>query len=219
MGQYYRPCVLKKNWKTAKQPVAATLLCYDFDNGAKLMEHSWIGNGLVRRIEYLLANDFNGYPFVWCGDYADTIETHAGIHDFYTDANYFIYKDYDGDSDDTTAKYYALKGTIPQLWDGEGKYNPYQYIPYYKYLVNYTKKEYCIMPKHTQKKYQVNPLPLLTCSGNGLGGGDFTLVKRSYNYKTDNRIGSWAFDRIGLSNDKNDIKGFKKIKSYFPSDI
>lgn len=210
MGQYYRPCVLKKNWKTAKQPVTASLLCYDFNNGAKLMEHSWIGNGLVRRIEYLLANEFKGYPFVWCGDYADEVKTHKGVHDFYTDANHFIYKDYDSCCDDITAKYHALMGTIPQLWDGEGKYNPYQYIPYYKYLVNYTKKEYCIMPKHTQKKYQVNPLPLLTCSGNGRGGGDYGIE--------DKRVGSWAFDRIGFTNSKRDIKGFKEIDGFFEND-
>ena len=210
MGQYYRPCVLKKNWKTAKQPVAASLLCYDFDNGAKLMEHSWIGNGLVRRIEFLLANEFKGYPLVWCGDYADEMETRTGSHDFYTDANRFIYKDYDGDSDDTTAKYYALKGTIPQLWDGKGVFNPYQYIPYYKYLVNYTKKEYCIMPKKKKGEWQVNPLPLLTCNSNGRCGGDYRIE--------DERVGSWAYNRIGLTNSKRDIKGFKEIDGFFEED-
>lgn len=201
MGQYYRPCVLKKNWRTAKQPVSATLLCHDFNNGAKLMEHSWIGNGLVRRIEFLLANEFKGYPFVWCGDYADEIKTRTGIHDFYNDANCFI---------NTTAKYYALKGTIPQLWNGEGEYNPYQYIPYYKYLVNYTKKEYCIMPKEKKGEWQVNPLPLLTCNSNGRGGGDYGIE--------DDRVGSWAYNRIGLTNSEKEIEGFKEIDGFFERD-
>lgn len=34
MGQYYRNTFLKKNWKTAKQPVKASLRPYDFVNGA-----------------------------------------------------------------------------------------------------------------------------------------------------------------------------------------
>lgn len=210
MGQYYRPSILKKNWKLAKQPVAATLLCYDYNNGAKLMEHSYIGNGLVRRIEFLLANEFKGYPLVWCGDYADEVTTRTGEHDVYTDANRFIYKHYDSDCDDTTAKYYALKGIIPQLWDGKGAFNPYQYIPYYKYLVNYTKKEYCVMPKNKKGKWQVNPLPLLTCNSNGRGSGDYGIE--------DERVGSWAFDRIGLTNDIKEVKGFKVISGIFALD-
>lgn len=213
MGQYYRPCILKKNWKTAKNTVKASILCYDVNNGAKLMEHSYIGNGLVRRIEYLLANDFNGYPFVWCGDYADTIETKTGSHDFYADANHFIYKDYESDDDDRSKAYNALMENTPRVWKDSdtGDYDPYRNIPYYKYLINYSKKEYCIMPKKKKGVWQVNPLPLLTCRGNGLGSGDYTRI--------DGRIGIWAFDRIGLSNDKNNIKGFKRISGVFKMDL
>ena len=211
MGQYYRPCVLKKNWKQAKNVVKATLDSWDFDNGLKLMEHSWIGNGLVRRMEYLLANQFKGYPFVWSGDYADTVVTKKGNHNIYDESNDFIYKNPNSERDfEKSALYKKLLNAIPNFWDGEGEFNPYENIPYYRYLVNYSKKEYCVMPKHNSSKLIVNPLPILTCDGNGRGGGDYRIE--------DERIGSWAFDRIGLTNDNNEIVGFKEIDGFFEED-
>ena len=200
MGQYYIPSVLRKNWKTAKNPVLVSLKCYDFGNGAKLMEHSYIGDRFVRSMEFLLANDFKGHPFVWCGDYADHVETKTGEHDIYRDASLFIYEDYDSPTNDKKSrKYLALKDSIPAMpeWKEGEKWNPYETIPYYKYLVNYTKKQYCIVPEFDINEHQVHPLPLLTCSGNGRGGGDYRL--------DDERVGIWAFDRIGLTNDEDEV--------------
>jgi hypothetical protein len=213
MGQYFNPSILKKNWKTAKNPVLVSLKCYDFGNGAKLMEHSYIGNSFVRSMEYLLANDYKGHPFVWCGDYADHIETKTGDHDIYHDASLFIYEDYDSPTNDKKSrKYLALKDSIHAMpEDVEGKvWNPYETIPYYKYLVNYTKKQYCIVPEFSTDEYQVHPLPLLTCSGNGRGGGDYGI--------DDERVGIWAYDRIGLTNDEIEISGFKEINGVFELD-
>jgi len=213
MGQYYNPSILKKNWKTAKNPVAASLRCYDYGNGAKLMEHSYIGNDLVRSIEYLLANQFKGHAFVWCGDYADEVETKTGTHDIFCDAGRFIYEDYDSSTNDRKAKRYeALQGTIPAMpeWKEGVEWNAYETIPYYKYLVNYSKKQYCTIPVNDNDKYQVHPLPLLTCSGNGRGGGDYNLE--------DDRIGIWAYDRIGVTNSKKEIEGMTEISGFFKLD-
>lgn len=216
MGQYYRPSVLRKNWKTAKNPVIASLLCYDFDNGAKLMEHSYVSTWLSRSVEYLLANQFKGYPFVWAGDYADEVETKTGKHDIYTDAERFIYKDYDSDSNVKSKAYVRLRASIPVMYQGEewslnkeDDFNPYMNYPYYRYLVNFTKKEYCIMPKYSKKEWRINPLPLLTCSDNG-GGGSYG--------RDDNRVGSWAYDCIGMTNDKKEVEGFTQISGVFKLD-
>jgi hypothetical protein len=212
MGQYYNPCVLKKNWKTAKNPVCVSLKCYDYGNGAKLMEHSYIGNSFVRSMEFLLANVFNGNPFVWVGDYADHVETRTGEHDIYSDAGHYLYEDYDSPNNTNKSKAYeALRGTIPAMpeWKEGQVWDAYETIPYYKYLVNYTKKQYCIIPKN-KKGWQVHPLPLLTCSGNGRGGGDYCLE--------DKRVGSWAYDRIGITNDRAMFKGFKQISGIFKMD-
>ena len=64
MGQYYRPISLEK-----KESVCS----HDYDNGLKLMEHSWIGNDFVNVIEHLIAEDgpWFGTRIVWAGDYAE----------------------------------------------------------------------------------------------------------------------------------------------------
>jgi hypothetical protein len=103
--------------------------------------------------------------------------------------------------------------SIPAMpeWEEGVVWNPYKTIPYYKYLVNYSKKQYCTIPVNDNNKWQVHPLPLLTCSGNGRGGGDYRLE--------DERVGSWAFDKIGLTNNSSEIKGFKRISGIFKYDI
>ena len=200
MGQYYHPLVLKKGWKQAKSPVKVSLSCYDFNhNGAKLMEHSYVGNSFVKAVEHLLANDYKGYPFVWIGDYADSVETKTGTHNLYNDASDFIYEDYDSVyNDGFTYAYETLKDSIPSD------------VCYYKYLVNYTKKEYCVIPEKKEGIWQVHPLPLLTCNGNGRGGGDYGL--------DDERVGIWAFNKIGITNDESEIVGFKEISGFFELD-
>jgi hypothetical protein len=43
----------------------------------------------------------------------------------------------------------------------------------------------------------INPLPLLTACGNGLGGGDYRGTMM-------NAVGAWAFDEIEFTFDKPD---------------
>lgn len=72
MGQYYRGAILgKTSKKRNKFIVRKAFCCYVHENGAKLMEHSYVGNYYVKEYEHSLANEFDGYPFVWVGDYAD----------------------------------------------------------------------------------------------------------------------------------------------------
>jgi hypothetical protein len=197
MGQYYNAVVLKKNWKQAKNPVEAPLRPRDFGrNGAKIMEHSYVGNKFVNAVAYLLANQYKGYPFVWVGDYADSVMTNTGEHNIYDDADTFIYKD--ENYEDYTKRYNELKAGIPDE------------AHHYKYVVNYTKKQYCIIPKYKEGAWVIHPLPLLTSSGNGRGGGDYEV--------DDERVGMWAFDRIGITDDKAEIAGFKQISGYFKPD-
>ena len=198
MGQYYKACVLKKNWKQAKNTIEVALSSYDFKNGAKLTEHSYIGNPYVRSVEHLLSDKFKGYPFVWCGDYADKVEGAFGSHNIYDEAYEWLEKDNKN-----------LLAKIPKVWDDKNV-TPYDSIPYFKYLVNYTKKEYCVIPRHNKRVWKAHPLPLLTAFGNGRGGGDY--------YIEDERVGIWAFDRIGVTNNKDEILNFKKIDEFFELD-
>ena len=211
MGQYYRPCILKKNWKTAKNPVECSLSPYDFCNGAKLMEHSYAGNGYVGAVCHLLACMYNGHPFVWCGDYADNQITKAypkGKKDEDGNEGVWLY----GVASDL-CKEDNIQLLVKNLLAND------DHKKQYAYAVNYTKREYVKIPKFNKKEWRVHPLPLLCCDGNGRGLGDYHLHTETYDYETDKRIGSWAYDRIGVTNSPKVIEGFKEIDGYFEIDF
>lgn len=199
MGQYYRPVILKESWRKNQKPVAASLLCYDYGwVGAKLMEHSYVSNELVEDMVALLGTKYKGHPFVWVGDYADMKKVNGRNMDMYTEANHFIYKDYEGDWD-------KKSGAYKRLWRTKDWYRHD-----FTYLVNYDRKEYCVIPKRDPDNHVVHPLPLLTASGNGRGGGDYGLKDR--------RVGRWAYNRIGATSDVNELEGFKEIDGFFKLD-
>ncbi|MGW5441424.1 hypothetical protein [Nocardia asteroides] len=64
MGQYYRPVFLEDQGNA----ITGWLSCYDYGNGAKLMEHSWVGNEFMTAVESQLSTPTR---LVWAGDYAD----------------------------------------------------------------------------------------------------------------------------------------------------
>jgi hypothetical protein len=145
---------------------------HHYSNGAKLMEHSYIGNNFVEAVEFLLINDgednsrWSGNRIVWAGDYADA-EPNKG-NNLYMLAN--------GD---------GLKMLIEASPSN------------YNYLINWDKKQYVDKskcPKFGENNdWQIHPLPLLTADGNGRGGGDY--------HGENEYVGTWARDRISLTQD------------------
>ena len=73
------------------------------------------------------------------------------------------------------------------------------------YIVNHSKNLYVSKRQSIKDKdgWQIHPLPLLTCEGNGQGGGDF------FGEDPKNLIGSWARDVISIENLKP--KGYKEL--------
>jgi len=75
MGQYFHAGVneLKKCVNT-----------HDYLNGAKLMEHSWIGNNYVNVVEKLIAPDgkWFGKSLTWGGDYAEKGDVNPDTYDY-----------------------------------------------------------------------------------------------------------------------------------------
>jgi len=69
MGQYYRACTKKESSKTW-----GAMISYDYGNGAKLMEHSYIRNPYVSAVMDKLFR--NPLQLVWAGDYADKEDEH-----------------------------------------------------------------------------------------------------------------------------------------------
>lgn len=189
MGQYYHPISLERK---------ESVYSHDYNNGLKLMEHSWIGNEFVNVVENLIAEGglWYGTRLVWAGDYADPeIDEEGNV----------IQYEYDGKMYDKT------------LYDmyGDNKIKPTfdKKIRNFRYVINMDTKEFVDMKKvplcdtwidpDTKKEYPyyIHPLPLLTCEGNGRGGGDY--------HKESPLIGSWARNRVTVSTRKP--KGYKEI--------
>ena len=171
MGQYYKPCVMDR----AKKAVVASLHPHNFMNGAKLTEHSYVGNNLVNAAMRLISV-YKGKPFVWCGDYAD---------------ERFVNKA--GEKVNTYTL--ALMGdslTPKEVSELGGESN-------FKYIVNYTKREYVKVPEKVKNELVFHPLPLLTADGNQRGGGD-------YWGENSDLVGIWAYDRIGVTNKRPHYK-------------
>lgn len=168
MGQYYKPMSLdKKEW----------IYSHAYDNGLKLMEHSYLGNNFVALVEELLKPQgaWNKTRIVWAGDYADDEPETDWLNkgEEYPDKNL-----------------YSIIGTS----EHEIKPLEVERDKEYKYLCNHTKKEFVNYDKvdglSDKWNTTIHPLPLLTCEGNGRGGGDF--------HKEDERIGMWARDVLSL---------------------
>lgn len=204
MGQYYRGAILKINHKLAKNPILFALSPYNFGNGAKLMEHSYIGNNYVDAYITMLSESdgiYFGYPFAWVGDYADAVKEKE---------YYYLAREEEGKS---FKEYNGIKKRAKER--------------YYKYFINFSKREYVVMPINGPEKWLINPypslnpekwlmnpLPLLTAYGNGRGCGD-------YYGKNAKDVGRWAFDKIGFTNDEAHINvpGMKEIKLDFEADF
>lgn len=228
MGQYYKCVVLKNDWKETNKPVRAALSSYDFDNGAKLMEHSYVHNKYVSAFMHLvheLDTDRTGLPCVWCGDYADTFAT-EGLplierinHD--TQESEFVggfqaYNeacDWMNEYNDNKSEEYL---DVIELVKDAPKHN-------YNYIINHTKKQYVEVPKYDKTKWQIHPLPILLSDGCSRGSGDYCneicinpeetdYCKRKYVKKHNAQfVGLWAYDTISVTNRKADTEGYTKI--------
>ena len=207
MGQYYRGVVLGKTTKKSKKIIVKqSFCCYAHDNGAKLMEHSYVGNWYVKEYEYALANEFYGFPFVWAGDYAD--DKYDTL--VYEKAVQFISKKttknarslgYRKVKNPKWFKEYVKNGEYASESDMAVKI-PYEELKdkTYKYIINFDKKVYVCIPEKKgvdeNGNYQltIHPLPLLCADGNQRGGGDYYGTNETL-------VGSWAYDRIGVSDE------------------
>lgn len=53
-----------------KDGTKRSALAHNFDNGLKLMEHSWVGNRFVNAVMYEMVD--NPVRLAWVGDYSDS---------------------------------------------------------------------------------------------------------------------------------------------------
>lgn len=136
MGQYFK--AVNVDTKKSLHP-------HDFENGAKLMEHSWVGNNFVRCVEGLISSEWSwfGHKLIWAWDYADPIK--------WKTENWYS----------TVEKNEKL---LPNL------VRDYRFLlNHTKWL--YVDKSILLS---NDDWLTIHPLPLLTCESNGRWGGDYS---------------------------------------------
>lgn len=162
MGQYYLAVNLSK--KEYLEP-------HDYDNGAKLMEHSYLGNDFVGAVLKLMKKEWKEDRVVWMGDYFEKDE----IPEIPVDWGIII------------EKYKKISPKKADVKTG--------------FLNNHDQKLSIDLSKvkaYEDKEdigWELNPLPLLTALGNGRGGGDFNNEEH-YLFEL---IGTWAGDKLSYS--------------------
>jgi len=152
-----------------------SIYTHDYNSGLKLMEHSYLGNAVMNVVENLLSpvGDWYKCKLVWAGDYAE----------------------------EEKQRHKNIYNLI------EKKITPIESKSFYRYIINHTKKLYIDKDKIKEDEdstgLKIHPLSLLTCEGNGRGGGDY--------YKEDIRIGNWSRNVISVENkipkNYNEING------------
>jgi hypothetical protein len=147
---------------------------WDYKTGAKLMEHSWMKDDFVKTVEGLLVEGGK-----WFG-------------------NRIVWA---GDYADEEPN---EQNNLYHLLDKRKKLQPKTSGEYYRYIINIDDWEYIDKQKvPNDDGWMIHPLPLMTCEGNGRGGGDFR------NDDPNGLIGRWARKRIMVQ--KKKPKNMKEI--------
>lgn len=188
MGQYYCATTIDKEGKLTVYSLQPTIFKetrnYDYYNGIKLMEHSWVGNSFTDFFSKLIYK--KPIAVAWVGDYANDAkeQTYECNPDFRIPCEQ--YEDF----------YKAVWSDDSEHVDFEIGKRHFNYRG--KYLVNHTKKCYFSMTPFAHKKseWTIYPVSLLCAVGNGLGGGDYHK-----NSPDSHLVGSWALDIISIEDE------------------
>lgn len=205
MGQYYKPIILANDKKT----ILSFMYSHDYENGLKLMEHSYLSNKFVGAFESQLIG--NPQRVVWAGDYAD---------EEYTETVKRLENEHEFEKRQSLEKN-AGKLLKPKMITEKNEINLYSLceqslrvkpkatVVKERYIVNHDKKQFIDKKKvlvtdvyHDKKTgkdwtFKIHPLPLMTCEGNNRGGGDF-YPDETRNQGNTALIGTWARDLISI---------------------
>lgn len=153
---------------------------------AKLTEHGWFRNPFCEAIAEKLVD--TPTRVCWVGDYAERKEC----------------EDLGFDYDDVWPEDKHVGETVNRTSFR---------LSSMKYLVNCDRKQVVNIKEYAGRSskdgWVLNPIAILTCLGNGRGGGDYHPNKKS----TPSYVGRWAMDRIYLTNEKPE--GFSTIHPVF----
>lgn len=189
MGQYYRPVVGDVSGKDIT--VYGRSVDGKYVGGAKLMEHSWIGNPCMECVAKLLYK--NPQRLAWIGDYAKQSDFEgvfkAGRH-----------------IEDSVAV-----PDVEKVWEIETPpgFKSDERIDFldHKYFVNHEQKKYLDIDEYRDRSALegddcIHPISLLTAIGNGRGGGDF------FNRIQMKFVGIWSWNLVSVEDEP--LQGFEK---------
>ena len=205
MGQYYIPVIISGNKRMR-------LYSHQYDNGIKLMEHSYIGNNFMNAVCSLLLD--RPAKVAWIGDYSadftedmEPYETKLPQKKFmriynatWTSKKREYVKPEPMQMDIDTALGWWLVNHTQKIALDLGKY----------VAENKWRKAWKDWKTGETEEYDmcVHPLSLLTACGNGRGGGDYHDCHPDYD-----KVGTWAFDRIQLMTEKPN--GYAEVTYHF----
>ena len=187
MGQYYRVLEKENNKRLIVYNRNIIVDGKEEYMVAKLTEHSWWYNPFVNAVCEKIYNDARKSRIIWMGDYAKQFASNLeGTHNGLTPLKIRRYHKRCWATDSTTFSIPSTEFTL------EGKY-----------LINHTKKEYINCSTYFENSVMtdnwcMHPLPLLTCIGNGYGGGDYKSPTLGSSIEL---VGMWAWDEISIDDD------------------
>jgi hypothetical protein len=193
MGQYYRPVSIEKQ---------QSIYSHDYDNGLKLMEHSWIGNNFMQAVEGLIkrGGKWHGTRIVWAGDYADNEPTKPGEDE--QNLYSLFHENSIKPPVEKRRKTQAPLRFLKNLDTGE-------FVDLNKVPVTDTSTWTDDDGKTHSFDFRIHPLSLMTCEGNGRGGGDFHHGGRGSG--NGELIGKWARNRVVIQTKRPKCKNAKEI--------
>lgn len=168
MGQYYL---------AVNEAKKEYLLPHDYDNGLKLMEHSYLGNSFVLAVESLMGpgGRWEGDVVRWEGDYNDAPAGSVPAEG----------------EEEAENLYHIARDTFTKVTP------PAKLEDSRRYVLNATRSLFIDTSKVQPDKwdFRIHPMPLMLADANGRGGGD-------YNTGTSmDLVGSWAGDLVYTSDD------------------
>ena len=208
MGQYYTPIILSANGgKTV-----GSFYSHDYDNGLKLMEHSYLGNDLVDSVVAKAMSVMKPVTIAWLGDYAELNEDVLPLaeHRAFDPANNVgkVHRDYvrmfDRLKRVEAGGLYLIKPTdedVSKRLTYAGNVVFYDFLTRQKLSLRKYRKN--VIASRESSGFDpeklgygvdeliVHPLPLLTSIGNGKGGGDYSGTCMGW-------VGAWALHPIGV---------------------
>jgi len=192
MGQYYKPLIIYPDESMA------TLYSHAFDCGAKLTEHSWIGNDLVNAVYSRIHK--KPRKVAWIGDYSK--DNYVECNEPYT--QHLNHEEFMECYEHAWGEDERGEEIPPSRYSNEDL-NLINHDTREMYLINHDLRVYLDLGKYIERctvkegnweGFCINPLPLLTACGNGRGGGDFRNSESNVGYEL---VGIWAFDELELS--------------------